>query len=52
MEVNELARYVIRYWFEHGGCCLWSKNEEARIKFNYNIRKMTRLSHNFNYNLL
>lgn len=32
-----MAKYVLRYWFEHGGTCLWSDNEEARNKFHYAI---------------
>lgn len=29
--------YELRFWFEHGGGCLWSKNKEAKDKFGYLI---------------
>ena len=29
--------YEMKFWFEHGGGCLWSKNEKARIKYGYPI---------------
>ncbi len=29
--------YVLKYWFEHGGTCLWSANQLARDKFGYAI---------------
>lgn len=32
-----LAKYILRYWFEHGGICLWSVNDNAKIKFGYPI---------------
>lgn len=32
-----LAKYILRYWFEHGGTCLWSDNDEAKNKFDYAI---------------
>jgi hypothetical protein len=32
-----LSKYVIKYWFEHGGTCLWSINEDAKNKFGYAI---------------
>jgi hypothetical protein len=36
-EVKAMLKYVLKYWFEHGGNCLWSMNDEARIKFGYAI---------------
>lgn len=30
-----LLKYVFKYWFEHGGTCLWSMNDDARNKFGY-----------------
>jgi hypothetical protein len=32
-----LAKYILKYWFEHGGTCLWSVNDHARNIFNYPI---------------
>ena len=29
--------YKLSFWFEHGGECLWSKNEKAREKFGYPV---------------
>ena len=29
--------YELRFWFEHGGTCLWSKNDEAREKYGYAV---------------
>ena len=29
--------YELKFWFEHGGTCLWSKNEAAREKYGYAI---------------
>lgn len=36
-EVKRLSKYVLKYWFEHGGTCIWSMNDEARDKFGYAI---------------
>jgi len=30
-------KYKLKYWFEHGGGCLWSKNEEASAKYGYPV---------------
>lgn len=30
---RENKKYVIRFWFEHGGICLWSVNEKARDRY-------------------
>ena len=29
--------YELRFWFEHGGTCLWSKNDLARKKHGYAV---------------
>jgi hypothetical protein len=35
MEVDEMKRYELRIWFEHGGGCIWSKNKEAENEYGY-----------------
>jgi hypothetical protein len=35
--VKILAKYVIKFWFEHGGICLWSVNDNAKDVFGYAI---------------
>ena len=35
MEV--MGKYELKFWFEHGGFCVWAKNEIARNKFGYAI---------------
>lgn len=32
-----MSKYVLKYWFEHGGTCIWSMNDDARNKFGYAI---------------
>jgi hypothetical protein len=32
-----MAKYILKYWFEHGGICLWSANDNARNKYGYPI---------------
>jgi hypothetical protein len=32
-----LAKYMLTYWIEHGGICLWSANESARDALGYSI---------------
>lgn len=32
-----MKKYILKFWFEHGGTCLWSKNDYARNKFGYAI---------------
>lgn len=34
---RENKKYVIRFWFEHGGICLWSVNQKARDRYGYPI---------------
>ena len=29
--------YEFRFWFEHGGTCLWSKNDAVRVKYGYAV---------------
>jgi len=29
--------YLIRFWFDHGGTCLWGKNELTKEKYGYAI---------------
>ena len=30
--------YLLHFWFEHGGGCLWSKNRDASDAFGYKVR--------------
>lgn len=32
-----MERYVLNYWFEHGGTCLWSDNQRAVNKYGYAV---------------
>ena len=32
-----MGKCILRYWFEHGGTCLWSVNDNARNKFGHSI---------------
>lgn len=32
-----MAKYILNYWFEHGGICLWSANDNSRSKYDYPI---------------
>ena len=32
-----LIKYILKYWFEYGGICLWSVNDSAKNKFGYAI---------------
>lgn len=34
---DEIAMYELRFWFEHGGICLWGMNSAAREKYGYAI---------------
>jgi hypothetical protein len=36
-----LNKYVLKFWFEHGGTCLWSANQSAVNKFGYAIDNET-----------
>lgn len=37
MGTTKIARYSLRFWFEHGGTCIWAKNEAAKQKYGYAI---------------
>ena len=30
-------KYKLKYWFEHGGGCLWSENEVTKARFGYPV---------------
>ena len=32
-----MAKYIMKFWYEWLGSCLWSDNETARDKYGYNI---------------
>ena len=32
-----MAEYELKFWFEHGGTCVWAMNETARNKFGYAV---------------
>ena len=32
-----MPKYELTFWFEHGGICVWAKNEAAKNKFGYAI---------------
>ena len=32
-----MSKYQLRFWFEHGGGCIWGANYEARQKYGYMI---------------
>jgi hypothetical protein len=32
-----LSKYYLRFWFEHGGFCIWSINNQANEKYGYAI---------------
>ncbi|MDR0571160.1 MAG: hypothetical protein LBG71_08135 [Clostridiales Family XIII bacterium] len=32
-----MSKYKLRFWFEHGGYCLWGMNDEAKEKYGYPI---------------
>lgn len=29
--------YTLRFWFEHGGGCLWSANDASREQYGYKV---------------
>ena len=33
-----MSTYKLRFWFEHGGFCLWGMNEHAKAKYGYAIK--------------
>ena len=32
-----MSKYQLSFWFEHGGFCIWGKNDEAKEKYGYAI---------------
>ena len=32
-----MSKYQLRFWFEHGGICIWGINEKAKEKYGYAI---------------
>lgn len=32
-----MQKYKLKYWFEHGGTCVWGANNEAKEQYGYNI---------------
>ena len=35
--VRVVPKYIIRFWFEHGGICLWGKGDATQEKYGYAI---------------
>lgn len=33
-----MSKYQLRFWFEHGGFCIWSINDKAKEKYGYAVR--------------
>ena len=33
-----MSKYQLRFWFEHGGGCIWGMNYEATQKYGYMIK--------------
>ena len=36
-KLTELSKYELTFWFEHGGTCIWGKNDSAKEKYGYAI---------------
>jgi len=36
-----MTKYVLKYWFEWGGTCLWSDNDAAKEEFGYAVDEQT-----------
>ena len=32
-----MKKYMLRFWFEHGGTCIWGMNDNAQEKYGYAI---------------
>ena len=32
-----MSKYQLRFWFEHGGICIWGMNEKAKEEYGYSI---------------
>lgn len=33
-----MNKYQLSFWFEHGGFCVWSKNDNAKEKYGYAVK--------------
>lgn len=33
-----MSKYQLRFWFEHGGACIWGMNDKAKEKFGYSVK--------------
>ena len=33
-----MSAYQLRFWFEHGGICIWGMNDKAKADYGYPIR--------------
>jgi hypothetical protein len=33
-----MSIYQLRFWFEHGGICIWGMNEKTQEKYGYAIK--------------
>ena len=33
-----MSKYQLRFWFEHGGTCIWGMNTMAKEKYGYPIK--------------
>jgi len=34
-----MSKYHLKFWFEHGGICIWGNNEAAESKYGYAIEQ-------------
>lgn len=32
-----MCQYILRFWFDHGGICIWGMNDLAKEQFGYAI---------------
>lgn len=32
-----MERYQLKFWFEHGGICIWATNDKAKAEYGYAI---------------
>lgn len=39
--MNLLEKYKLKYWFEHGGICIWGANTAAKDKYGYAIETVS-----------
>ena len=35
-----MEQFELRFWFEHGGTCLWSQNDKARARYGYAVNNL------------